>query len=103
MSGELTLTREELQRTLYIINDCINGAASSLPLWQGDNIPMYDSLVQINISRVTNCGTPKVNLADGSNVRETVLKVLQTTLKHIMVACEDDTKSLCYLIKVIFE
>lgn len=40
VKGELNLTREDVQRCLLIISDCINGAASALPLWNGDNIPL---------------------------------------------------------------
>jgi hypothetical protein len=38
INGQKSLSREELQRSLHIILDCINGAASALPLWKGDNI-----------------------------------------------------------------
>ena len=40
IKGDKSLTREDVQRCLLIISDCINGAASALPLWNGHNIPL---------------------------------------------------------------
>ena len=35
-----TLSREELQRSLHVILECVIGAASALPHWQGEYVPL---------------------------------------------------------------
>ncbi|XP_054158581.1 proteasome activator complex subunit 4B-like [Oppia nitens] len=100
MAGQRPLSREDLQRSLLVILDCITGAASALPLWDGDNICLRESLVPLNTSVVDNVGAKVLTFSDGSNVRQTVLKTLRSALTHIIDNCEDDTKSLCRLIRI---
>jgi len=35
--NKISLTKEELRRTLYIIDDCLLGASNVLPIWEGSD------------------------------------------------------------------
>jgi hypothetical protein len=63
-------------------------------------VKRYDTLIPYNTSRVENVGSKSVCFNNNENIRETVLKTMRSTLVHLMTVCEDDTKSLCLLIKV---
>ena len=60
----------------------------------------FDTLVPLNTKRVHSTGSIVVNFSDKSNIREKIIQTLRRVLNHILNTCEDDTKSLCLLIRV---
>ncbi|XP_022243744.1 proteasome activator complex subunit 4-like [Limulus polyphemus] len=97
---ELSLTREELQRSLNIVHECVIGAGAALPVWKIEAIQLSDSFVPIHCSRVKEVGHKAIDFKDGRNIRQTVVSSLKEVLDHIMNTCEDDTKSLFLIIKI---
>ncbi len=46
----------------------------------------------MSLSSVKSIGSPVINFTNDENIRESVLKTMRLTLKHMMSVCEDSTK-----------
>uniref|UniRef100_A0A4W5P0V8 Proteasome activator subunit 4 n=1 Tax=Hucho hucho TaxID=62062 RepID=A0A4W5P0V8_9TELE len=75
--GERDMTRDDVLQSLSIVQHCLLGAGSLLPLLQGEPIPELE------------------------NYRDAICRVMRQLLQHILEHSEDDTKSLFSIIKII--
>uniref|UniRef100_A0A8C8I491 Uncharacterized protein n=1 Tax=Oncorhynchus tshawytscha TaxID=74940 RepID=A0A8C8I491_ONCTS len=75
--GERDMTRDDVLQSLSIVQHCLLGAGSLLPLLQGEPIPELE------------------------NYRDAICRVMRQLLHHILEHSEDDTKSLFSIIKII--
>ncbi|CAN7938235.1 unnamed protein product [Ixodes hexagonus] len=101
--GERPLTREEVQRSLNTVLDCILGAGLVLPMWPGEPINLVGTSVPIQLNYKVVLGAPSICLGAGENVRFTIAKVLRKVLEHTLQTHEDDIKSLCLIVKIYHE
>ncbi|KAL3232022.1 hypothetical protein MRX96_023105 [Rhipicephalus microplus] len=93
--GERTLSREEVQRSLNLVLDCILGAGLALPLWPGEPVNLFGSKVPAYFEYKVFLGVPSVNFKSGENVRQVIASIMRKVL--------DDIKSLCLIIKIYHE
>lgn len=101
--GQRSLTREEVQRSLNTVLDCVLGAGLVLPMWPGEPINLVGTTVPIQLNYKVVLGAPSIFLGAGENVRLTIVKVLRKVLEHTMQTHEDDIKSLCLIVKIYHE
>lgn len=101
--GERTLSREEVQRSLNLVLDCILGAGLALPLWPGEPINLLGSKVPAHFEYKVFLGVPSVNFKSGENVRQVIAAIMRKVLDHTLETHEDDIKSLCLIIKIYHE
>ncbi|XP_034049345.1 proteasome activator complex subunit 4B-like [Thalassophryne amazonica] len=93
------MSREELLQSLAIVQHCLLGAGSLLP-------PLDGPLVCDLVSSMVNLWELKLHTGvdyDDSqeNYRESICQTMRLLLHHILEHCEDDTKSLFVIIKII--
>lgn len=98
--GQLVLTREEVQRSLNIIHDCVLGAGFALPMWPGEPINLTKTSVPMHVSAIEFLGNAHIDLEGGRNVRQAVARVIRRVLEHALLVHEDDIKSFCLIIKI---
>jgi hypothetical protein len=55
----------------------------------------------MNLSFVKSIGSPVINFTNDENIRESVLKTLRLTLKHMISVFEDNTKLFCLIAVVL--
>lgn len=101
--GERTLSREEVQRSLNLVLDCILGAGLVLPMWPGDCINLVGSKVPAHFEYKVFLGVQPVDFRSGENVRHVIATLLRQVLDHTLQTHEDDIKSLCLIIKIYHE
>ncbi|XP_059471936.1 proteasome activator complex subunit 4-like [Neocloeon triangulifer] len=100
VSGNLTLTRDELQSTLNIMMSILAGRPL-LPVWDEEPITLMDSAVDLRtIKYMTGVEGMEVTMPDGSNVRQEVARVMIQLQKKLLRAHEDDTRSFFLLISI---
>ncbi|KAK8767206.1 hypothetical protein V5799_006012 [Amblyomma americanum] len=101
--GERSLSREEVQRSLNLVLDCILGAGLVLPMWPGESINLLGSKVDVHLEYKVHLGVPSVDFKSGENVRQVVATIMRQVLDHTLETHEDDIKSLCLIIKIYHE
>ncbi|XP_065305913.2 proteasome activator complex subunit 4A-like [Dermacentor albipictus] len=101
--GERTLSREEVQRSLNLVLDCILGAGLVLPLWPGEPINLLASKVPAHFEYKVYLGIQSVDFKSGENVRQVIATIMRKVLDHTLETHEDDIKSLCLIIKIYHE
>ncbi len=76
---------------------------TSSNLWKIFQTPVFKFLITIlllnsernvsmSLSSVKSIGSPVINFTNDENIRESVLKTMRLTLKHMMSVCVDNTK-----------
>uniref|UniRef100_A0A8C7M2N7 Proteasome activator subunit 4 n=1 Tax=Oncorhynchus kisutch TaxID=8019 RepID=A0A8C7M2N7_ONCKI len=97
--GERDMTRDDVLQSLSIVQHCLLGAGSLLPLLQGEPIPeLVTSMVNLG---ETNLFTGMADDVSRENYRDAICRVMRQLLHHILEHSEDDTKSLFSIIKII--
>lgn len=100
-------TREDINRSLNIITNGIEGAIVCFPYWSGDLIPNdqnhYSPGIEEPTWRVKEIGSKTIVFSDGSNVRETIARKIRKVLSHLQGNHEDDVKSLRAVINIYFD
>ncbi|XP_033974849.1 proteasome activator complex subunit 4B-like [Trematomus bernacchii] len=99
VSGEQPMSREELLLSLAIVQHCLLGAGSMLPLLDGQHVSDL-------VPSMVNLGEIKLHIGinyDDSreNYRKSICQTMRLLLHHILEHTEDDTKSLFVIIKII--
>ncbi|XP_044145613.1 proteasome activator complex subunit 4 isoform X2 [Bufo gargarizans] len=98
-SGELEMSRDDVQQCLTIVHNCLTGSGSLLPPLKGERVShLVTSLVSLN---ETNLFTGIDHDYSRENYRESIAKTLRKLLHYILDNSEDDTKSLFLIIKII--
>ncbi|KAM6951408.1 proteasome activator complex subunit 4B [Aplochiton taeniatus] len=99
VSGEQPMSREELVRSLAIVQHCLLGAGSMLPPLDGphvpDLVPTMVNLAEIKLYIGVDYDESR------QNYRESICRTMRLLLHHILERSEDDTKSLFAVIKII--
>ncbi|XP_064483757.1 proteasome activator complex subunit 4-like [Ornithodoros turicata] len=96
--GSRTFTREEVQRSLNIVLDCVLGAGFALPMWPGDPLNLTKTSLPMHFNHIAFLGGAQIDLE--GNVRETVAHTVRHVLEHTLKTHEDDIKSLLLIIKI---
>lgn len=100
-SKDQSLDKEEIRKSLGVILEAVCGAATCLPMWDGEELQLTDEyIVQSSTWRIKSVGLPNINYSDGKNIRLDFATKLRKVLHHMMVNCEDDTKSLNLIVKL---
>ncbi|KAI4807509.1 hypothetical protein KUCAC02_027315 [Chaenocephalus aceratus] len=99
VSGEQPMSREELLLSLAIVQHCLLGAGSMLPLLDGQHVSDL-------VPSMVNLGEIKLHIGinyDDSreNYRMSICQTMRLLLHHILEHTEDDTKSLFVIIEII--
>ncbi|CAH0550528.1 unnamed protein product [Brassicogethes aeneus] len=98
-SSEVTLTRQELKRTLKIVNSILS-CHFVLPIWEEPAEHLVDSVLEPWAFNMKVSGPHIVTMPDGRNVRKVVSDTLHKLQKKILETDEGDTKSLRNLIQI---
>lgn len=97
------ISREDLQKSLSIINSVIIGCKSILPIWNEEQLILKKSVVESS-PMILNLGVDgEITMPDGSNVRKNLVGLMCKVQQVMFDHAEDDTKSLILLIQVIFK
>lgn len=99
-STDGALDKEEVRKSLGVILEAVSGAATCLPIWEGEELRLDDYIVESSVWRVKSIGLPPINYSDGRNIRLDFVTKLRRVLHHMSRRCEDDTKSLNLIIKL---
>ncbi|KAM5165243.1 proteasome activator complex subunit 4 [Mantella aurantiaca] len=98
-SGELELSRDDIQQCLTIVQNCLTGSGNLLPPLQGERVShLVTSMVSLDETKLFN--GVEYNYSR-ENYRESIAKTLRKLLHFILDNSEDDTKSLFLIIKII--
>lgn len=99
INDKLTLTREELHCSLGILIGLL-GCGPMLPMW--DEVPLTladSSLDQVHFQAFA--GIPgEVRMPDGTNVRKSLVSIINSLQAKLLSFKEDDTKSFFYIIRI---
>ncbi|CAG2057001.1 unnamed protein product [Timema podura] len=100
ISGDMTLTREELKRSLLIVISLLE-CKSLLPLWDEPPIKLMESYLPTAPFTLTFGPRDKfVTMPDGSNIRKTVADTMHRLQEKMLKDAEDDTKSFFNLVAI---
>ncbi|XP_063300040.1 proteasome activator complex subunit 4 [Pelobates fuscus] len=98
-SGELEMSRDDVQQCLTIVQSCLTGSGNLLPPLGGERVPhLVSSMVSLDETKPF-IGTDYDYSRE--NYRELITKTLRKLLHYILDHSEDDTKSLFLIIKII--
>uniref|UniRef100_A0A8C5PB42 Proteasome activator subunit 4 n=1 Tax=Leptobrachium leishanense TaxID=445787 RepID=A0A8C5PB42_9ANUR len=98
-SGELEMSRDDVQKCLTIVQNCLTGSGNLLPPLRGDRVThLVTSMVSLDETKPF-IGTDYNYSRE--NYRELISKTLRKLLHYILDHSEDDTKSLFLIIKII--
>ncbi|XP_032233646.1 proteasome activator complex subunit 4 isoform X2 [Nematostella vectensis] len=101
MAGDETLSREQLQQSLRIIQSCLSGAAMLLPDWDKPPLPNLGLQTMVDRGRFHNTIDIGPNVSMGEkNSRENIAELIHKLLDHLMQHHEDDTKALQIIVKI---
>lgn len=102
-----TSTRQDINRSLNIIMNGLEGGIVAFPYWNGDLIPNdlhhWAPGVEEPTWRVKEVGSKTIVFSDGSNVRETVATKMRKVLSFLQKNHEDDVKSLRSVVNIYFD
>nr|CAD7425108.1 unnamed protein product [Timema monikensis] len=100
INGDMTLTREELKRSLLIVISLLE-CKSLLPLWDEPPIKLMESYLPTAPFTLTFGPRDKfVTMPDGSNIRKTVADTMHRLQEKMLKDAEDDTKSFFNLVAI---
>uniref|UniRef100_A0A8C5MEZ8 Proteasome activator subunit 4 n=1 Tax=Leptobrachium leishanense TaxID=445787 RepID=A0A8C5MEZ8_9ANUR len=100
-SGELEMSRDDVQKCLTIVQNCLTGSGNLLPPLRGDRVThLVTSMVSLDETKPF-IGTDYSKYYSRENYRELISKTLRKLLHYILDHSEDDTKSLFLIIKII--
>ncbi|KAE8600768.1 hypothetical protein XENTR_v10013403 [Xenopus tropicalis] len=98
-SGELDMSRDEVQQCLAIVHNCLTGSGNLLPSLQGERVThLVTSMVSLYETKLF---TGIDHDHSRGNYRELISKTLRKLLHYILDHSEDDIKSLFLIIKII--
>lgn len=98
IAGKVDLKREQLQNSLTIICGILVGAGNVLPHFQAEPMALIESQVKLE-PLVFKCAVEEQNLTfKGQNLREEVIKTLDSLQAHLLQNQADDHKSLALII-----
>ncbi|XP_077341678.1 proteasome activator complex subunit 4 [Lithobates pipiens] len=98
-SGELELSRDDIQQCLTIVQNCLTGSGNILPPLQGERVShLVTSMVSLDETKLF---TGIDYDYSRTNYRESIAKTLRKLLHFILDNSEDDIKSLFLIIKII--
>ncbi|KAG9484281.1 hypothetical protein GDO78_009934 [Eleutherodactylus coqui] len=98
-SGELEMSRDDVQQCLTIVHNCLTGSGNLLPPLKGERVShLVTSLVSLDETKLF---TGIDHDYSRENYRESIAKTLRKLLHYILDNSEDDTKSLFLIIKII--
>nr|DBA27145.1 TPA: hypothetical protein GDO54_011320 [Pyxicephalus adspersus] len=97
-SGELELSRDDIQQCLTIVHNCLTGSGNLLPPLQGEKVShLVTSMVSLDETKLF---TGLEHNYSRENYRESIANTLRKLLHFILDNSEDDTKSLFLIIKL---
>lgn len=94
------LNREEVNKSLLIIFECLHGASSALSKWKLPILDLVSTLVPFIDKRVDNIGIEPINFSSGGNICEIVATEIRCFLQYLLENSEDDTQSFGLIIKI---
>ncbi|KAK3093564.1 hypothetical protein FSP39_017345 [Pinctada imbricata] len=101
---EAPVEREELLQRLNVILECILGAGAVFPMWNGTAVELAELELEskVPLHRFDCCckGSDLEVQFQAQNVRESVVGAMGKLLEHLLEKSEDDTKSLCKIIRI---
>ncbi|KRT85387.1 hypothetical protein AMK59_1215, partial [Oryctes borbonicus] len=98
-TGQVTLTRDDLHRSLKIIISLL-GAQSVLPLWKEPALQLVDSAIEPWAFELIVGGPHIVTMPDGRNIRKVIADVICDVQKYIQIHDEGDTISITSIIHI---
>uniref|UniRef100_I3JTZ4 Proteasome activator subunit 4a n=1 Tax=Oreochromis niloticus TaxID=8128 RepID=I3JTZ4_ORENI len=97
--GEQDMSRDDVLKSLTIVQHCLLGAGGLMPPLKGERIPeLVHSMV--NLDETTLYTGMKYD-ESRENYRDAICSVMRQLLQYILEHSEDDTKSLFSIIKII--
>jgi len=93
-------SKEDILRRLNIIAECVVGAGTHLPPWDGAQVKISDSQVPLIRFSCSIAKTKSEISVAGKNVRQTVHESMSHLLKYLSESRADDTKSVFHIIKI---
>ncbi|XP_068596993.1 proteasome activator complex subunit 4A [Brachionichthys hirsutus] len=97
--GEQDMSRDDVLQSLTIVQHCLLGAGSLMPILKGEPIPeLVRSMVNLDDTTLYT-GIEYDESRD--NYRDAICRVMRRLLQYILEHSEDDTKSLFSIIKII--